>query len=201
MPSIGWNESAPQGSDSLGAGDDEIRSLKTSVRIGLDGEHVWPSGGGDAGVHRLGSGRPFVGAQSLVSSTGTDGRLYWASDTSNFFHTGSGGTAFVGGARVISAGSYPGGVAPQRYYWAMEFGEGRIKTSGGTVITFPNSGFSGAPFTQLQASRQTSGSGDWAIAILDTVSATAMTVIAINESGAGLSNCSFFWQSIGSRVL
>jgi len=122
-----------------------------------------------------------------------------ASDTSRLFGVGSGGTSFYGGPTVISAGSFPGAV-PQRHYWAMEFGEGRQLTSGGTSITFPNSGFSGKPFVQLTASRQTSGSGDFAIAVLDNLTATSMSVVVIDDAGAGLSNASFFWQSTGTRV-
>src|SRR6266850_7433688 len=145
MPIIGWSENTPAGGDSLGIGDDDARSTKSAIRTAMDSEHYFPSGGGDAGAHKLGSARPYVTTQSLISSTGTDGRLAWASDTSNFFHVGSGGTAFIGGARAISAGSYPGGAPPQRYQWIEEFGEGRT-LSGTTTVSFPNSGYSGMPF-------------------------------------------------------
>src|SRR5439155_682045 len=104
MPTISWDETLPSDSENAGLGDDRIRSLKSSVRVGLDGEHVWPSGGGDAGVHRLGSGRPFYGPQSLVSSSGTDGRLMVTSDTSRLFHVGSAGTMFLGSQGVLSVG-------------------------------------------------------------------------------------------------
>ena len=74
----------------------------------------------------------------------------WASDTSQFFHVGSGGTVLIGGPRVLSMGSFPGGAPPQRIQWAMEAGEGATTDSSGqTTITFPNSGFSGRPFTTL----------------------------------------------------
>src|SRR2546430_4044287 len=124
MPTIGWDESLPSDSENAGLGDDRIRSLKTSLRIGLDGEHVWPSGGGNVGVHRLGSARAFYAVQSLVSSTGTDGRLMVASDTSRLFHVGSAGTMLLGGAAVLSVGSAPPG--GQTFYWAAEFGKTAI---------------------------------------------------------------------------
>lgn len=201
MPIIGWSESNPQGSDSIGLGDDEIRSLKTSVRIGLDSEHVWPSGGGDAGVHRLGSARPYVGTQSLVSSTGTDGRLQWASDTSQFFHVGSGGTAFIGGAQAISAASYPGGAPPQRHQWVQEFGEGKT-VSGSTNITYANSGFSGVPFVTI-TNRITSLAADGGAAIMwvSGTNATGFTANSRLTNGATTSTHSFYWISIGTRVL
>src|SRR6185436_16344531 len=148
MPLIGWDENSPPDTESAGLGDDRIRSLRTSLRVGLDGEHVWPSASGDAGVHRLGSGRPYYGLQSAVSSSGSDGRLMQTSDTSRLFGVGSGGTSFIGGPTVLSAGSFPGTV-PQRHYWAEEFGEGKTAASGTTTVGFPNSGYSGKPFVFL----------------------------------------------------
>ena len=201
MPVIGWNESAPDGGDSLGQGDEQIRSLKTSLRQGLDAEHVWPSGGGDAGVHRFGSARPYVGAQSLVSSTGTDGRLMQTSDSSSLFGVGSGGTTYLGGPTVLSAGSWPGGSAPQRYIWQMEFGEGKT-ASGATTVTIPNSGYSGAPFI-IVTPKLTSLAADGGAAILWTsgVGKTTFTVNSRLTDGVTTSAHSFVWQSCGTRVL
>src|SRR2546426_7884040 len=121
MANLLWAEGAPADVDSAGVGAAEIRSLKTSIRNGMAEEHIWPSAsGGNFGVHLLGSARPYYGAQSLVSSTGTDGRLMVTSDTSRLFHVGSAGTMFLGGQTTISATSVPG----QRFYWATEFGQG-----------------------------------------------------------------------------
>lgn len=196
MPVITWNESSPDGADSLGQGDEAIKSLKTSVRIGLDAEHVWPSGGGDAGVHRLGSARVQYGSQSLVSSTGTDGRLFQTSNTSQLFHVGSGGTAFIGGATAISAGSFPGS-APQRHQWMMEFGVGVTNTGGAAVVAFPNSGFSGLPFMQLTPRDETAG----ARVNLAVLTQSSFAVNSYKTTGASASSVTFHWSSIGSRVL
>lgn len=202
-PTIGWNENAPAGGDSLGLGDNEIRSLKTALRQGLDGEHVWPSGGGDAGVHRLGSGRAYYGPQSLVSSVGTDGRLMQASDTSQFFGVGSGGTSFIGGPTVISAGSFPGSV-PQRAIWVEEFGEGQVKTtSATTTIAFPNSGYSGRPYVWMTVfdDNIVSAANDGLLGRVESVTATSAVLSIRSGSGAPGSNTSFFWRSIGTRTL
>lgn len=196
MPVITWNESSPDGADSLGQGDEAIKSLKTSVRIGLDAEHVWPSGGGDAGVHRLGSARVQYGSQSLVSSTGTDGRLFQTSDTSRLFHVGSGGTAFIGGATAISAGSYPGSV-PQRHYWAMEFGAAMTNIVGSVVLAFPNSGYSGLPFMQLTPLDGTAIGARVNLAVLGQ---GTFAVNSYKTTGASASSVTFHWSSIGTRV-
>ncbi len=192
MPTIGWDESLPSDSENAGLGDDRIRSLKTSLRIGLDGEHVWPSGGGDVGIHRLGSARPFYDVQSLVSSTGTDGRLMVTSDTSRMFHIGSAGTMFLGGASVPSVGSAP--VGGQRFYWAMEFGKEELSIGAKTVfVTIPNSGYSGLPFVQITG--------------VDSGESRAFGVAQVSQSnfqvqtGLASGNLShFFWLSLGTRT-
>jgi hypothetical protein len=192
-PTIGWDESLPSDSESAGLGDDRIRSLKTSLRIGLDGEHVWPSGGGDVGVHRLGSARPYYGAQSLVSSTGTDGRLMVTSDTSRLFHVGSGGTMFLGGATALSAGSQP--VGGSRFYWATEFGSDSFQVGQGSrAVVFPNSGFSGAPFVFVTCS-----GGSFAIGV-SGANTTNLGFTAVYTPVQG-SLVGFNWLSIGTRTL
>lgn len=198
MPTILWNESSPDGGDSLGLGDNEIRSLKTSLRNGLDAEHVWPSGGGDAGVHRLGSARAYVGVQSNVSSTGTDGRLMQTSDTSRLFGVGSGGTTFLGGPTVISAGSFPGSL-PQRAIWVEEWGEGKTVASGTTTIAFANSGYSGRPYVLLTVLPSSIVQTAHIIG-LASLGATSFTAVSHNTAGAQ-SSVSFIWRSVGTRAL
>lgn len=197
MPTIGWSESVPDGQDSLGQGDEVIKSLKTSLRIGLDTEHVWPSAGGDAGVHRLGSARPYYGVQSLVSSSGTDARLMQTSDTSRLFHVGSGGTAFIGGPTVLSIGSFPG-TTPQRQYWAAEVGEAITNISGNAGINFANSGFSIVPFVLLTA-RDLGALG--LNVNYFSGNAQTMTVKSYTAAGASASSVSFYWCAIGTRAL
>lgn len=197
-PTIAWDENSPPDSESAGLGDDRIRSLKTSLRVGLDGEHVWPSASGDAGVHRLGSARPFYGVQSLVSSSGSDGRLMHTSDTSQLFGVGSGGTSLIGGATVLSCGSFPGTV-PQRHYWAVDFGAGVTDSSGSATVTIPNSGYSGIPnvfVTQTNAVIVGSPRIMW----VNLKSASAFHVSSVNQSFIGIAT-NFDWMSIGSRVL
>lgn len=200
MPTILWNEASPADSDNAGQGDDAIRSLKTSIRVGLDSEHVWPSGGGDAGVHRLGSARVSFGAQSLVSSNGTDGRLMVTSDTSNLFHVGSAGTMFLGGQRTVSAGSAP--VGGQRFFWATEFGNAKSGADGTITVTIPNSGYSGVPF--VVASVSTTGTQSSVLSQAINIygkTATAFTVTVFDSGGAQGANKVFDWMSFGTRTL
>lgn len=192
MPDIDWNEGLPSDVESAGLGDDRIRSLKTSLRVGLDSEHLWASSGIGAGVHRLGSARAYYGPQSLVSSSGTDGRLMVTSDTSILCHVGSAGTMFLGGSAVISAISQP--VGGSRFYWAMEFGQDTMAIgTTSKIVTFANSGFSGVPFTVLTPSALTV-----AMAVGGSGSKTGFTAL----SSIALSNAyTFQWHSIGSRTL
>lgn len=202
MTQIGWDETTPADTESLSQGDDRIRSLKTSLRQGLSAEHTWPSAGGDAGVHLVGSARAYVGTQSQVSSSGTDGRLMWASDTSRFFHVGSAGTSLIGGSRVISVGTTTGFSYPQRHHWVEEFGIARVPTGsfGSVVVTIPNSGYSGVPFVQLTQN----DTDDYATVprggVFQVFSATP-TTFGILQQLAGGSGWSVAWRSLGTRVL
>lgn len=201
MAQIGWDETTPADTESLSQGDDRIRSLKTSLRQGLAGEHTWPSAGGDAGVHLLGSARAYVGTQSQVSSSGTDGRLMWASDTSRFFHVGSDGTVLLGGPKVISAGSWPGGTPVAKARWAEEFGIVSVPTGSAqsVTVTIPNSGYSGVPYVWLTendpADPTTLSPGQFKV-----LGATA-TTFKVYQSIAGGTGWSVAWRSIGTRTL
>lgn len=196
MASIGWDENTPADTESLGLADDRIRSLKTSLRQGLAEEHVWPSAGGDVGFHLRGSAKAYVGVQSAVSSSGTDGKLMQTSDTSRLFGVGSGGTSFVGGPTVISAGSFPGTV-PQRHYWAEEFGTVVCPTLGRTQVTIPNSGYSGLPYVFV--SGWTTGASQTTVSCqIRDVLATSFFVQDVTDSGTSMH---YVWRSIGTRVL
>lgn len=194
---IGWSNSDPPDTESAGLGDDRIRSLKSSVQEALDNEHNFASGGGaNTGYHRLGSARPYYGAQSLVSSSGSDARLMQTSDTSRFFGVGSAGTVFLGGPTVISAGSFPGTV-PQRHYWAMEFGADTTASNGTATVTIPNSGYSGVPFVFLTSTNI----GNVVFFVANETATTFQARSLAGNSGTGIGNADFNWVSMGSRVL
>ena len=192
MANLLWAEGAPADTDSAGVGAAEIRSLKTSVRNGMAEEHFWPSAtGGNFGVHLLGSARPYYGAQSLVSSSGSDGRLMVTSDTSRLFHVGSAGTMFLGSQRVLSAGSAP--VGGQTFYWIAEFGAAKSGSTGAIAVIWPNNGFNGVPF--VAASADTTK-----FAVVTCVRAAGIpTFYTWDENGNPLSNCTFTYISIGTR--
>jgi hypothetical protein len=188
-----WNEASPAEADIADAAP--IRSIETSIRNGLDSEHNWPaSGGANVGYHRLGSARVFYDVESNVSSSGTDGRILVTSDTSRLFHVGSAGTMFLGGQNTLSVGSSP--VGGQKFYWAEEFGslvEGAVPVNS---VTFPNSGFSGVPFTQLSVF----SSGPVHL-VLTNLSPTLVGYQAYDKNGVGVGKFTVFWRSVGTRVL
>lgn len=207
MSAIGWSESAPANSDKLGLGAGEIRSLKTALRTGLDAEHVWPSSGGDAGVHRLGSARAYVGAESTVSSSGTDGRLMVASNTSRLFHVGSGGTMLLGGSAVALVGTGAGatdalGVSalPQTHYMAMDATFGTLGSLGTAIVTFANSGYSGIPFTMVCYTGIPTSGTPISLSVVNG-GKTTCTIYGVTSAGSAPNNTPFRLLSIGSRVL
>jgi len=194
-----WNENSPAETDIADAAP--IRSIVTSVRVGLTAEHTWPTSTGPGfGIHLLGSARPFYDVQSNVSSAGTDGRLLVTSDTSRLFHVGSTGTMYLGGQNDLSVGSAP--VGGQRFYWATEFGEGKTAPGGSVVISIPNSGYSGIPFVLVSAST-TAAAGTGSIEMVMTVTSKTATVFQVNAVGDGsnpTANVVFNWLSFGTRT-
>ena len=202
---VSWEETTPAGSEAIGLGDDRIRSLKTSIRVGLDSEHNWPSAGSTVaivGSHREGSARAFVGTQSRVSSSDTHGRIMITSDTSRLFGVNSLGTVLLGaGPLGLSLGSMVGITHPQRAYVTVEFG---ATSSASSVhqVTFPNSGFSGIPFVMASADTETlSGNkpGKFVRIIGITASEFSAQIIAA-ESGDAVDH-NIQWVSIGTRTL
>ena len=202
---VGWEESNPADTEGVALGASRMRSIKTATRTGLSAEHNWPSAdSANVGYHVYGAARTYLGTQSRVSSSGTDGRLMTTSDTSRLFGVGSGGTVLVGGATVPSFGSVPW-TLPQRHYWAEEFGTGITKSSGTTIVLYPNSGFSGVPQFMLQV--YGSNATSFLISV-DTVAGaqpastqTALRVYAYDVVTGSAGTVNFMWRSAGTRVL
>lgn len=209
MPTIGgvtgdWDEEAPTNKSNVSDGNEHIQSIKTNLRTGLDAEHNWPSASGSGfGYHVQGSARPFYGVQSAVSSSGSDARLMLTSDTSRLFGSGSAGTIFFGGPTVPLMGSYPGAV-PQRHQWVEEIGiASNFASSGSTVVTFPNSGFSGLPYVFLTVVGGGASDAFKTASITTTPNAftpTQMTVVLYDSNALLYSTGSVFWRSIGTRA-
>ena len=198
---ISWAVATPAGSESVGLGDDRIRSMKTSIASALDNEHNFPTAGGaNTGYHRLGSARAHFGTQSRVSSGDTDGRLMVTSDTSRLFGVGSTGTALLGpGPLTPSFGSLVAITFPQRAYIAMEAGQ----ATGGTsiiTVTFPSSGFSGVPFLLVvPTSTQTTHSMVFRASV---VTQSGFTGAVVDSSTGNVeTSATVDWLSIGTRTL
>ena len=204
---LSWNEASPANAESAGSGATILRSLQTSIRFGLNDEHNWPSSGGDnVGYHRYGSARPYFGTQSRVSSSGSDGRIMMTSDTSRLFGVGSGGTVLIGGATVNSFGTFPGAV-PQRHQWVEEFGTVVTNSAGSAHVVFPNSGFSGIPYTWLTAYSFASTSTFSPVPTASVDTASTQTTLKINtqslaaDGSARFTATTVYWRSVGTRVL
>ena len=196
---ISWDNTTPPGTESIGLGDDRIRSLKTSVQEFLDNEHNFPSAGGaSSGYHRLGSARAHYGTQSRVSSGDTDGRLMVTSDSSRLFGTNSTGTLLFGSPGGISVEGNSDQTFPQRYRWALEFGAVNTGSSGSINISFANSGFSNTPTVVATAVLTAS------IIVLGTAESSRITIFSYNSGGgvAALApSVAASWMAIGTRIL
>lgn len=212
--SIAWDEAAPAGSESIGQGDNRIRSLKTDLRTGLDAEHIWPtSGPANAGAHRAGSARAFYGTQSQVSSSDTAGRIMITSNTSRLMSVASisDSSVFMLGAGPLtpSFGSWlpvSYGTANQTKGIAMEAG-----TSPGSdtvaqhVVTFA-SAFDAAPFMLFNPVRSNeSDTGSHAHFNAASITASGFSGVVVEDAnGGGVSArtaTTVHWLAIGTRNL
>jgi hypothetical protein len=194
-----WDENVPSGSSAINLGDDDIRSLTTSLRIGLDDEHHWDSTLGDAnrGTHRLGSARAYVDNQSNLSASGTSytGRLYWADDTGRLFVTpNSGVTAFSGSTAVIECGTSPG----QNARWVVQ--RGTVNTGADNAIqsrTFSPT-YDASPVVNLTSEQTDTGQFYPILATIEAVSASAVTFTTIMaDSGASALAVPVHWAAFG----
>ena len=202
-----WDATIPAGGESVGLGDDRLRSVKTTLQQALDSEHVWPSGGGIVGQHRAGSARAFYGLQSQLSSSSAsvvaDGSMMVTSDTTRLFSTGAFGVAMLGaGPKALSLDTTAGMTfAPQNVRWAMEVGVVASPSSVHTV-TFPSSGFSGIPFLQVSIYTQVQGANDpgrcFKLHSLNQAQFVGSIVIAENGDAAV---AGIMWMSTGTRAL
>ena|SRR2546422_4020990 len=185
MPSsaISWNEGNPADSSVMSALD--LRSEKTAFRTGLAAEHYWPSASGAAGAHLLGAARTFFAAQSFVSSVGTDGILFVASDSSRLFHVGSESTMLLGGIGTLSAGSTP--VGGQRFLWEQDIQSFNVPSGAADASatpTFFDSGFSGLPFPLVSMFTADTSATTMYFSWIQSLSPTQMTVKSRAKSSA-----------------
>lgn len=219
---IGWDEATPAGSESVGLGDDRIRSLKTSGRQGLDSEHYWESSSSTAGGHRPGSGRAFWGTQSQVSSSGDSysaGRLMVTSNTSRLFSVastldgGSGVSHFMVGAGPLSVSlstmsiaiagtnnSVPTLSSFAAQYWDMQAGAISFGASNATRhVTFP-SAFASVPL--VFTSVGTNVYGDGRLFALQLVDASGFTGFLRNsENGDPVEEANYVqWLALGTKA-
>ena len=194
---VGWNEALPADTEGVAAGDDRLQSIKTSLRVGLADEHNWPSTDGSGfGYHLKGSARPYYGTYSKVSSDATVSRLMLTSDTSQLFALHSAGSTFVGGERVISAGTTAG---TNRHHWVEYFGRARTEAPDGTIdIAFPNSGYSGKAYVFVSA--QTTAAL-FAAVHPDAITLTQFQASGWSRAGATASELTIAWRSLGTKLI
>lgn len=203
-----WDETVPAGAESVGLGYARIESVKSTVRQGLDSEHVWAASGGTIGQHRAGSARAFYGPQSQVSASNSasttsvvdDGRMMVTSDTSRLFGVNSLGTVLLGpGPLGLSVGSYTPVSFPQRLYVATEVGFDFSATSAHSVAFA--SAFSAAPFVQVSASTVASAaSNPLDIKLLALTTTGFQCHLVDSTSGAGVFGA-VQWFAVGHRAL
>jgi hypothetical protein len=196
---IGWDNTTPGANDDAGLGDDHFRSVKTSIQTALDAEHEFSTtGGANTGRHRPGSAYPYVDVESNVSAGDVAGRLYATSD--RLFVLGdsaSSATIFVGSKNAVEHAEDTGTF---NHLWVEESGAKTLLSSQ-AVVGF-SSEYSGIPHVQISAwtdSIPSAGSNlVYHLSLVTTGGFVAQ--VRLISTGAGQSNGTIMWRSIGTRL-
>jgi hypothetical protein len=92
-----WDSSKPSGNSKFKDSDDQLRAHWGVINEVWEEEHYMTSGTSSAasgGVHRLGSARPYVGAESAISVAADPGRVMVTTDSNKVWNIGSSGGIF-----------------------------------------------------------------------------------------------------------
>lgn len=195
MSTINWNEALPSANSAVGRSPSEIRSLWSSVAVGLhgtDGPLYWDGSGGGSelsrGTPRPGGFRTYYDVQSNASYSGLDavGRLYFASDTTRLLTFTSTGTYLVGTRHFIEAEHVLSGTTTA---CLRQTGSYATTTAGVHTITFDKA-FDLVPTVDVSTSSAT------AVAAVVSVSTTAFTSMVSQYGVAGVS-VTVYWAATG----
>ena len=201
MSAISWNESVPSPSSAASSGDDEIRSLMTSVALGLSTSFIWPGSGGGSGasggVSQFGNARCAVAGNSAATGGYGDGFLLLNQNHISLHHIGSTWTGLLGHSSMVehSAGS-TGAVA----FWRMQSGVFSLQSSadshfGNKQINFP------VPFSGTTAQPGVFFLPN-TLSYAVNISLSSTTAGGFTSQYSGLSatesDTSVFWLSIGT---
>ena len=100
-----WSKSLPSSTSSVSETDDLLRSHWSILESAIEEEHFFKESSGiSTGVHKLGSGRPYYGTYSQVSSAKDRARFMVDSDYSRFWYVGSDATYEMGGSQTGNVG-------------------------------------------------------------------------------------------------
>ena len=128
----GWTKGLPSGQSKVSNTDEEFRSLKSFVEAWTETEHYATGGSAtSAGVHRLGSGRAFVGTVSQLSNPTGDngGRLFWATDTETLYVAQASSSSWSAIADAIKLDSRQTWTAHQEFTSAISTSQATISTN------------------------------------------------------------------------
>ena len=188
MPTIGWVESVPSNTSTVGQYPAFIKSVWTAISAGMAVEHYWNASGGasDASAGDLlpGGTRAFIATQSASSlpSQGT-GRLFIAGDVSRLFAYDSSGTYLAGTSFFQEHALSPGAS-----YWVRQTGSfTTTQTSSTTVVTFP------IPYAAAPYVFQTADNVQWLTGIVTIAAGTFTSTWSAMAAGT----VNVYWEALG----
>src|SRR5439155_11915397 len=142
MSSISWNESLVTSGSSASFGDDALRSIKTTIAIGLGQSFYWPGSAASQGASTASSGELQLGTLRFAKTGfqgGGFGDGFLSLDTTRISvrHIGSTWTGMVGHSGMLEASNAAAAITfPQAKRWLVQ--EGQYTSTGTTTnVTFP----------------------------------------------------------------
>src|SRR5437773_6730 len=205
MSAISWNESLVTSGSSASFGDDALRSLKTTIAIGLGQSFYWPGSAASQGASTASSGELQLGTLRFAKTgfqQGGFGDGFLSLDTTRISvrHIGSTWTGMVGHSGMLEASN--AGVAitfPQTQRWLVQ--EGQYTSSGTTTnVNFPFA-YARAPnvyliegyLDTLSANSQKS----WFAYGVSSVTTGGFTSLESFLFGSATTGASYFWRAEG----
>lgn len=137
MATISWTEALPSENSKVGISPPEIRNNKALIAQWLGDWLEFPGSGGgsetSAGIMKAGAARTLYAAVSASSNDGSiNGKLFFASDTSNMYVYDSTGTYCVGTPNLIEVQTD----GSEQYAYVFQSGQSYVGAPNNPTQTF-----------------------------------------------------------------
>lgn len=210
MSAISWSDGLTLGTSNASAGDDELRSIMTSIASGLQPSFYWPGTGGgslaSAGESQPGNARAARAGNSAVTGGYGDGYLLLNTNHISLHHIGSTWTAMLAHASMLDHDGSVSAPSLATARWVTQAGSFSLSsTSDGQVgqktVSFTSS-YDTFPLVFVTVQQPTLSSG-YLVNVSSLVTQSTATMFTSTYSGVAtvVSVATVHWESSGTMAL